>query len=272
MSNSVADDLESVRFLGLEPTEDRLLWKLPVSLGICGASGYLHGGCAIGAATTVLEIVTGRRMAWINAQYISRVQPGDEVDLCVDLRAEGNAMAQAAVTATFEGRLVFAATAGLGGRDIGVDASWATMPEVAEPEDCPRRRNDSRVDGSFTTVADIRVARAELGNSNTVYWGRLPGTLATTPTGIAMLADLLPSGLRIALSSDMRGSSLDNTVRTAGTDPTEWLLIDIHVTGVGSGIGHGQVRAFSQNGVLVGSASQSFAITTVHGDLGTPLR
>lgn len=259
-------------FLGLQTTDDPLRWRLPVKLAICGATGYLHGGCALAAAVTVLESATGRPVVWIASQYLSRVKPGDMVDFTVELRAVGRSITQAALSATKDGRVVFHSTASLGGRDSGVDGAWFPAPDVPPPDECALRATDTQEPGTFTHTADIRIARAALGERTTVYWARLPGRLATTRAGVAMIGDLLPSAMRITASTEMKGSSLDNTLRFATTDDTEWLLLELETTAFGHGVGHGVARAFSANGVYLGTASQSFAINKVLDPLTSPLR
>ena len=67
----------------------------------------------------------------------------------------------------------------------------------------------------------------------------------------------MPFGIGQALGERAGGNSLDNTLRVAYRDLTEWLLLDVRVHAVVDGFGHGLVHLWSQDGTLVGTASQS---------------
>ena len=53
------------------------------------------------------------------------------------------------------------------------------------------------------------------------------------------------------------GNSLDNTLRVAHRVPTDWILADIRVHAIADGFGHGLVHLWSEDGTLLGTASQS---------------
>ena len=91
------------------------------------------------------------------------------------------------------------------------------------------------------------------------FWVRMPDGVHETSAGIAMLGDYVPAGFRLVLSeTEKPASSLDNTVRITGLEPSEWLLLDIRLGTVTDGAAHGDLRAWTQSGLLVGMASQSF--------------
>ncbi len=77
---------------------------------------------------------------------------------------------------------------------------------------------------------------------------------------LAILGDYVPLGIRQALGVGAGGTSLDNTLRVARLVPTEWVLSDIHIHAVANGFGHGRVHLWSQDGTLLGIASQSAII------------
>jgi len=255
-------------FLGLEATADPLRWSLPVSFDVCGATGTLHGGCGIGAAAAALELTTGRPLAFAAAQYLSRAPHGDVVDIELDLLAEGKAMTQAAFTILDEGRAVLRGHASLGGRDLGIDRSWFGAPtDLPAPDDCPARARSTDNEYSFTDLADLRVAGQSPGDRRVYYWSRVRDQLTSSSPILAALADLLPSGMRVSLDSAFMGSSLDNTVRIASTEPSEWVLIELDAAAFHNSIGHGTVRIYAQDGPLLASGSQCFAVTRLTGDL-----
>jgi hypothetical protein len=67
----------AIEFFGLQSCDDPLRWRLPVTLGLCGATGTLHGGCALAAVVAALETVTDRSLASATSQYLSRVVRGE---------------------------------------------------------------------------------------------------------------------------------------------------------------------------------------------------
>ncbi len=258
----------AAEFLGLQETADPLRWSLPVSFDVCGATGTLHGGCGIGAAVAALELTTERPLAFAAAQYLSRAPHGDVVDIELELLAVGKATTQAAFTIRDEGRAVLRGHASLGGRDLGIDRNWFEAPvDVPPPEECPPRARSTELDYSFTDLADLRVAGQSPGDRRVYYWSRVRDRLASSSPILSALADLLPSGMRVSLDSAFMGSSLDNTVRIASTEPSEWVMIELDAAAFHNSIGHGTVRIYAQDGPLLASGSQCFAVTRLTGDL-----
>jgi acyl-CoA thioesterase II len=64
-------------------------------------------------------------------------------------------------------------------------------------------------------------------------------------------------GIGQALGLPAGGNSLDNTIRIARLEPTDWVLLDIRVHAVHGGFGHGAVLLWSESGELLAVASQS---------------
>ena len=67
----------------------------------------------------------------------------------------------------------------------------------------------------------------------------------------------MPSAFPSATGLPISGSSLDNTIRTGELVATEWVLADVQVHAVVDGYGHGIAHLWSQDGTLLGTASQS---------------
>ena len=74
---------------------------------------------------------------------------------------------------------------------------------------------------------------------------------------LAVLGDFVPFGIGQALGLAAGGNSLDNTIRVARLEPTDWVLLDIRVLAVHGGFGHGAVLLWSESGQLLAIASQS---------------
>lgn len=254
-------------FLGLQPTADALHWRMSVSHDVCGATGTLHGGCGLGGAIAALELATGRPLAVASSQYLSRAKYGESVDIELQLHAVGNSVTQAGFLVRNGDDVVLRGHASLGGRELGIDRNWIDMPSVPSPEECPPRARSTEIDHSFTDLADLRVAGQTAGDRRVRYWARLRDGLAGSSPILAALADLLPSGMRVSLDSAFRGSSLDNTVRIASAEATQWVLVDLEAAAFHHGIGHGVVRIFSESGSLLASGSQCFGVTRLTGPL-----
>ena len=214
-----------------------------------------------------LELTTDRPLALASAQYLSRAPHGDVVEVGLELFAEGNAMTQAGFTLRSAGTVVLRGHASLGGRELGIDDAWYRGPEAPPPDECPPRSRSTESDHSFTDLADLRVARSVPGERRVMYWSRVRDGLAGSSPILAALGDLLPSGMRVTLDSSFRGSSLDNTIRIAATEPAEWVLIDLETSAFRHGVGHGTARIYSREGRLLASGSQCFGVTRLTGPL-----
>ena len=267
MTSPSEQPVDSPGIVKLNRGPNSTTWTLQVTDSIAGATGTLHGGCALAAAAEALELTTGREIAYISGQFLSRAPVGSEVALEVEESAVGNRITQAAVTCRLGDVTVLRAAAALGGHELDVDRQWLTPPSVPSPEACPRRGPTSLSGRSFNDFADIRVAAQQPGDKVVCYWAQLEGTLASTRQGLIALADLLPSGMRVSLDAGFRGSSLDHSVRLVASEQTEWVLLCIESAAVRHSVGHGNVEIYSQNGNLLALGSQSFAISSITGTL-----
>ena len=260
-----SDDATS--FLGLEPTTSRFQWTLAVTAGLAGATGTLHGGCGLAAAAAAMERTTERRISFIAGQYLARAPVGSEVVIQVEELAVGNRVTQAAAVCICDGSVVLRASAALGGHDLGVDKVWPQVPNVPPPDECPPRAPTSESGHSFTDYADIRLAGQSPGDAVVYYWARLHSGVASSSEALIALADLIPSGMRVSLDMGFKGSSLDHTVRIAGAELSEWVLIRIESHAIRNSIGQGRVEIYSQTGNLLATGNQSFAISAITGPL-----
>ena len=254
-------------FLGLQPTEDPLRWRLPVAPPLTTRGGFLFGGCALGAAIEVLEVVTGRPLVWATAQYLSYATPPSVLDLDVVVAVEGHRTAQARVVGRVEDREIFTVNGALGSRPLEDAGEWAIRPDVPPPDECPPRVVDEDHENTIMSRVDMRMADArqmdELdgtpGNGRSALWARLAG-IETSATTLGILGDWVPFGIGQARGVRGGGNSLDNTLRVARLVPTEWVLLDIRIHAVASGFGHGLVHLWAADGTLLATASQSVIV------------
>jgi acyl-CoA thioesterase len=63
-----------------------------------------------------------------------------------------------------------------------------------------------------------------------------------------------------ALGVACTGASLDNTVRVANLEATEWVLLDASIHAVAGGLGYGEAHLWSDRGGLLGTTSQTLVI------------
>src|SRR5690606_26382033 len=88
-------------------------------------------------------------------------------------------------------------------------------------------------------------------------WARIPDLTEPSAVTLAILGDYVPFCIGQALGAYAGGNSLDNTLRVVRLVPTEWVLIDVTVDGIGNGFGHGTVHLYADDGTLMATASQS---------------
>jgi acyl-CoA thioesterase II len=260
--------LDALTFYGLEPTSDRLRWRLPVVRGICSGFGALFGGAGLGSAIEVLERVTGRPAVCATAQFLQFAYPPSVVELEVTEVVRGRSSSQARVLAHVGGDEIFTVIAALGRRSLGWSGEWAVRPEVPPADECPRRVLPPHQIGTIADRLELRLANArnfeELdgtpGNGRSALWVRLPDELEASAAALAILGDYVPFGISQAAGHRSRSNSLDNTLRMVRVHPTRWVLADIRVQAVADGFGHGIVHLWAEDGTLLATASQSTTV------------
>ena len=259
--------MDARTWLGLEPTHNPMRWVLPVTPGISTPGPFLFGGCGLGAAIAALEATSGRPVVWATAQYLSYANPPSMLDIDVTLAAEGRSITQGRVVGHVADKEILTVNAALGSRDLEVEGTWVTRPDVPAPEDCQVREprfpgTESIMDRLDVRLADARGRDEVEGNPSpdgrSLLWARVPDLLdLSSGASLAILGDYVPFGIGQALGLAGGGNSLDNTLRVYRLVPTEWVLLDIRIHAVAHGFGHGVVHLWSEEGTLLATASQS---------------
>ncbi|MDA8381204.1 MAG: thioesterase family protein [Actinomycetota bacterium] len=269
--------MDARQFLGMEPTEDGSLhWRLPVTREVSTPGAFLYGGCGLGAALVALEEASGRPTVWAAAQYLSFAPTGGVVDLEVVLAAVGRHVTQGRVVGTLEGREILTVNAALGTGRYPVEGTWIDPPEVPEPLECPESEPLAIFADSILTRVEHRVALGSVmgsdgppsppggpgspGDGASAFWARVPEHLGPSAATLAILGDYVSGGVSQPTGVRTMGRSLDNTLRIARLVPTEWILCDIRIHGVARGFAHGRAHLWSENRVLLGTASQSLSV------------
>jgi acyl-CoA thioesterase-2 len=256
--------VDAVSWLGLEATDDPLRFQLPVRPRLSTGGGFLFGGAGLAAAAAALEVATGRPLVWASAQYLSYARPPAVLDIDVNLAVTGHQISQARATGTVDGAEIFTVNAALGRRPFEAAGSWAIRPDVPGPEDCPGRHLDPHHDDTIMSTVEMRLAEARQmedldgtpGDGRCAVWARVPD-LDISAVTLGVLGDWVPFGIGQALGARAGGNSLDNSLRVVDIVPTEWVLLDIRISAVAHGFGHGLVHLWADDGSLLATASQS---------------
>ena len=256
--------MDAVSWLGLEATDDPLRFRLPVAPRLSTGGGFLFGGAGLAAATAALEVATGRPLVWASAQYLSYARPPSVLDIEVKLAVTGHQISQARATGRVDDVEIFTVNAALGRRPFEAVGSWAIRPDVPAPEDCPGRHLDPHHDDTIMSTIEMRLAEARQmddldgspGDGRSAVWARVPD-LDISAVTLGVLGDWVPFGIGQALGARAGGNSLDNSLRVVDLVPTDWVLLDIRVSAVAHGFGHGLVHLWAEDGSLLATASQS---------------
>lgn len=266
--------MDAATYFGLERA-DRDHWRFEVTPGLTSSVGALFGGCGLGAALDVLEHETGRPAVWATAQYLSFAKPGAVVELEINEVVRGRMTSQARVLARVGDAEIFTVLASLGARDMPEAGSWAIPPVVPPPQASPDRTLAAFHKGTLMEHIVVRLAKAHdfnadphgaaPGDGTSALWVRFADLPVSSAT-LAVVGDFVPFGISQALGHRVGGNSLDNTLRIYDRTPTDWILADVRVHRVAHGFGHGLVHLWSEDGRLLGSASQSVILRSVDGD------
>ncbi|MFP5255246.1 MAG: acyl-CoA thioesterase [Acidimicrobiia bacterium] len=253
-------------FLGLEVTGDGTA-ALELSPGLARLDGKLYGGTAMAAAVTMAEHVTGRPALWATVQFVAAsCTIGDRLELVAEVRAHGHRASQVRVSATVDGTLIFDALGATAlAKEGAVSAGFGEMPRMQPPDAGPGWRPPMLTgDGptGFLERTEIRVGRAQdPADQRYRLWARVPGRPVTAAM-LGYLSDWVPSSVVQALGQQGGGISLDNTLRIGTLVPAEWVLVDFDPHLARGGYGHGAARLWSEDGVLLGVASQTSTLLT----------
>ena len=246
-------------------TDDRAIWRLPVTEGVTGGRGALYGGCGLAATIEAAEGTVGRPAAWAALQFATGATPPTVITLRVDVLAAGRRMSQVTVTGRDEqGDPVLVGLVALGRREPVAVGRWEEMPSVPPPADCPPRRFvdearrgglRARIDERTATTGPDGFLQATEGRS--ALWVTMPGGVPACAGALAVIGDDVSAGVAAAVGDDVRARSIDNSIRIVEPRPTPWVLADVKIHAVADGLGHGTVNLWSEDGHLLAVAGQT---------------
>lgn len=259
-------------FFDLRPTHNPHRWYMPLSDDVCvGPPGkmFMFGGVGLASAVAAMERTCRRPVVWATAQYLSYANPPSIVDLDVWTPVSGKYNTQARVVGHVEDREIFTVNAALGERPSDLSRQWVEMPDAPKPLDCEPAEHWRGSGRGLHSRIEVRVAKGRYGmdrqgqaepDGRSLLWIRPREGFAVDAPMLAIMADLVPSGVGNALGKNAGGNSLDNTIRIRRIVPTEWVLCDIRILGVHGGFAHGDMHLFSEDGELMAMASQSLIV------------
>jgi acyl-CoA thioesterase len=235
-------------------------WSFVAAPGLCRFDGKFYGGTGIAVATAVMEAETGRRAVWGTVQFAASADRHDRFDCQVEVLAEGRRTSQLRVTGSANGRLVFSAMGATGESKQGpLSVQFGERPSVPDPDSCSAWRPSVVAQlpeerPGWLAMCDIRATE----DPGRMWMRMLGGPLSRA--AVAFLADVVPSSVVRAAGRNGAGTSLDNSIRF-GRDPDgDWVLIDVDPYLISDGYVHGAARLWSEEGTLLGVASQTASI------------
>lgn len=253
-------------FLGLEPSSDVRLWRLPMSSSVTTPFGFLYGGAAMAAATAALEAATERPLIWLTIQFADTARSGEVVEVTVETPKAGRSVTQARATGRVGEREIFCALAALGERRPDrLTGRWLEMPDVRPPDDAdPSAGPPFPVEGTFLQSFERRLVSGmafgqgeRAADGRVAMWMRVRDQDPTHPAMLGWLADCIPMAFSAVTGEMQFGTSLDNTLRLCARRPSEWILVDVRAVASAGGHGYGDVHLWTTDGHLLGTGSQT---------------
>jgi acyl-CoA thioesterase len=251
-----------VDLFGLAVAGDGQSGDFVLDSGLVRHDGALYGGTGLAVSIAAMEAATERHVLWCSTQFVSQPFRGDTITWEVERLAVGKRAAQLLVRASANDETAFVAigSTGIAAAD-GLTGQYVPVPAVTTPEGSPARMRAMPVDlGEDSWAKHIEMRDAELlGPGPTVaLWARRRDGGPVTPAVLAFIADFVPLGVARAAGKMGAGASLDNSMRfRGGVADTEWVLIELLGELAYGGFGHGSLRAWSEDGVLLATGSQS---------------
>jgi acyl-CoA thioesterase len=270
---SAADGYPHATDLALMPFRfgaDRSRGRFTLTPDLARHDGALYGGTGAAAAVMMMEAATQRDALWVATQFVAQARVGDEIHVDAQILASGKRIAQLQVVARIDDRVIFTALGATAlPRPNGLTGQYEEMPRVAPPDDSPALEHrwgshEAREVGFHRNLEFREAILEEPGTRAMALWARLtPPRRVITPAGIAYVADMVPGAIARAAGKVGGGFSLDNALRFAAMLPTEWVLLHLRGDVATHGYGHGSFTAWSSDGALLATGSQTASMAHV---------
>jgi acyl-CoA thioesterase len=270
---SAADAYPHATDLALIPFgfgRDRSSAQFVLTPGLARHDGALYGGTGAAVSVMAMEAATQRDALWVATQFVAQARLGDRIDVEAKTLAAGKRIAQVQVVARVEDRVIFTALGATAhARPDGLTGQYHEMPRVMPPEDSPSMHRGPAApemrDLGFNRNLEFREAVLDEPDTRAMaLWARLtPPRREITPAGVAFVADMVPGAIAYAAGKLGGGFSLDNALRFAEMRPTEWVLLHLRGDAATHGYGHGSFTAWSTEGALLATGSQTASMIHV---------
>jgi acyl-CoA thioesterase len=251
-----------IAWLGLE-RGDEGEWSFELTPPLSRFDGKFYGGTGIAVTTAIMEAETGRAALWATVQFVGTADIGERFDCRLEVLAAGRRTSQLRMTGMVGDRLVLAAIGATGDARLGpLTAQFGTMPDVPSPDETPEWRPNAPISipqGAESWLSITELRGVALPDHDRVMWARvrdMPQTRAT----LGFLADMVPSRVVSAAGRIGAGTSLDNAMRYGPRPETDWILVEFDPYLAAGGYAHGGARLWSEDGTLLGVASQTASL------------
>lgn len=278
MTDPHPDDLALLGVDLADLSDDGLSGTFVLGPGLVRHDGALYGGTGLAVSVLAMQAASRRDVLWASTQFVSSPTLGARIDWTAEVLAEGRRSSQVLVRATCDGAVVLTAVGAAGvGKDDGLTGQFREMPQARPPEEgtpwgfSARTPNQPLSPDSWTKLIDLRDTQlVDPAPNQSAMWARRRDGRPFTPVAIAFSADFVPLGVARAAGRLGAGSSLDNSMRFRPGPSSEWVLIEVVGDFASGGYGHGSVRAWSQDGELLGTGSQTAAMRYLWAEGETP--
>jgi acyl-CoA thioesterase len=249
---------------------DRRAARFVLTPDLTRHDGVLYGGTGAAAAVMMMEAATQRDAVWVATQFVAQATIGDRIDVVAQVLAEGKRIAQVHVVARVDDAIIFTALGATAHpRPHGLTGQYDDMPRVSPPEQSAALHRGPALaelaERGFNRNLEFREATFDEPHPRVMaLWARLtPPVRTITRAGVAFVADMIPGAIARAAGKLGGGFSLDNALRVADGPPTEWVLLHLRGDASTHGYGHGSFTAWSRDGVLLATGSQTASMTHV---------
>jgi acyl-CoA thioesterase len=259
-------DSPDFAWLGLETHGDGH-YSFELTSTLTRHDGKLFGGTGIAVMIATMEAATERDALWTTVQYASSTDLGSRIDCQVDVLAHGKRTSQVRMTATVDGRVILACLGATAvPREGPIEAQIPTMPVVPRPDECESWERMHRIPDADHAPSWIQLAEMRGVGESGAIWARMRSGLSTRAT-MSFLADMVPSSVARAAGRMGGGTSLDNSLRFGPFKASEWILLDMDPWLGSGGYLHGAARVWSEDGTLLGVASQTSSAIVWEGEM-----
>src|SRR5262245_21618811 len=270
---SAADAYPHATDLALIPFRfgaDRSRASFELTPDLARHDGALYGGTGAAASVMAMEAATQRDALWVATQFVAQARLGDRIDVEAQTLAQGKRIAQLQIVARVDDQVIFTALGAAAlPRPKGLTGQYHELPRVAPPEDSPslehRWGSQEAREVGFHRNLEFREAIVDESDTRAMaLWARLtPPRQEITPVGIAYVADMVPGAIAGAAGKIGGGFSLDTALRFGEMQPTEWVLLHLRGDVATHGYGHGSFTAWSSDGALLATGSQTASMAHV---------